>query len=365
MPPFIKGLELSRRFYEELIRPILERHDRELPYAAALVGAGSEVLGFDDAMSTDHDWGPSVKLFVRPEASHLVDVISELMRHELPHQFLGYSTNFIHAPEEPGVQVMAITTRGIVNHRVKTYTIDKFIQEFLGWDMHHALHHYDWLSFPSHKLRAFTTGAVHHDGIGDLTRLRALLAWYPDEIWMYIMAAQWARIGEEEHLMGRAGYVGDELGASLIAARLVQDLMRLCFLIERQYPPYAKWFGTAFRHLHCASEISASLRRLQVAETWQQREAAYIEAAEFVAAMHNDLRLTERIAGKGKRFYNRPFQVIDGGRFADALLTRITDKDLRRLLDNPSILGTIDQFSDDTGLRVASGWRERIRAIYG
>src|SRR5262245_2694917 len=132
MPPFIKGLDLSRRFYDEVVKQILERHDRELPYAAALIGAGSEVLGFDDAMSTDHDWGPSVTIFVRPEASHLVEVIAELMRHELPHQFLGYSTNYIHAPEEPGVQVMAITTRGVVNHRVQAVTIDSYIMNFLG-----------------------------------------------------------------------------------------------------------------------------------------------------------------------------------------------------------------------------------------
>jgi hypothetical protein len=35
--------------------------------------------------------------------------------------------------------------------------------------------------------------------------------------------------------MGRAGYVGDELGAALIGSRLVRDMMRLCFLMERQY----------------------------------------------------------------------------------------------------------------------------------
>jgi hypothetical protein len=364
MPPFVKGLDLSRRFYDEIVKAILERHDRELPYAAALIGSGSEVLGFDDAMSTDHDWGPSVTIFVRHDASQLVEVIGELMRHELPHQFMGYSTNYIHAPEAPGVQVMAITTRGVVNHRVQAVTIDSYFMRYLGWDVSHSIEAVDWLTFPSQKLRALTSGAVHHDGIGDLTHIRAALAWYPDEIWLYLMAAQWLRIGEEEHLMGRAGYAGDELGAALIGARLVQDMMRLCFLIERHYAPYPKWFGTAFRQLHCAGLLGSALRRIQLAETWQQREEAYIQAAEHIAAMHNDLNVTDKLSAKARRFHNRPFKVIDAGHYAEALLSRITDKELKPLFDNPSLLGSIDQFSDETGLRERSAWRERIRNLY-
>ena len=37
---------------------------RSFAHAAALNGAGSEVLGFDDAMSQDHDWGPRLLIFV-------------------------------------------------------------------------------------------------------------------------------------------------------------------------------------------------------------------------------------------------------------------------------------------------------------
>jgi hypothetical protein len=364
MPRFIKGLELSRRFYEECVRPILQRHDPHLPYAAGLLGAGSEVLGFDDAMSTDHDWGPSVQIFLRPEASALVDVIGELMRHELPHQFMGYSTNYIQTPEDPNVKVMAITRKGEVNHRVKAFTIDKYILDLLGWKIQAALEPADWLSFPSQKLRALTSGAVHHDGIGDLTRVRAMLAWYPDDVWFYLMAIQWGRIAEEEHLMGRAGYLGDDLGAALIGSRIAQDLMRLCFLMERQYAPYPKWFGTGFRQLQCSAEIGVALRRMQVAEDWKEREAAYVEAAEAVASLHNALNITDKLSAKAGRFFNRPIRVINAGQYADALVSRISDKQVKALLKLPSPLGSIDQFSDDTGFRERSAWREKVKALY-
>ena len=69
--------------------------------------------------------------------------------------------------------------------------------------------------------------------------------------------------------MPRAGFVGDELGSSLIAARLVRDVMLLCFLMERQYAPYAKWFGTAFMRLQAGPELAPLLHQALRAETYQ------------------------------------------------------------------------------------------------
>ena len=60
---FIPGLELSRRFYWEAVRPVLEGSFGGLPHSAALIGPGSETLGFDDEMSTDHGWGAAAAAF--------------------------------------------------------------------------------------------------------------------------------------------------------------------------------------------------------------------------------------------------------------------------------------------------------------
>ncbi|HWD74857.1 MAG TPA: DUF4037 domain-containing protein, partial [Solirubrobacteraceae bacterium] len=45
---------------------------------------------------------------------------------------------------------------------------------------------------------------------------------------------------------GRCAEAGDELGSAVVTARLARDLMRLCLLMRRRYPPYSKWLGTAF-----------------------------------------------------------------------------------------------------------------------
>ena len=70
MPPtFQPGARLTEQFYWRCVRPILDAQFPGLPHAAALLDGGSEVLGFDDAMSTDHHWGPRVLLFLHRLAS--------------------------------------------------------------------------------------------------------------------------------------------------------------------------------------------------------------------------------------------------------------------------------------------------------
>ena len=266
---FVPGLELSRRFYWEAVRPALDRTFPGLPHTAALIGPGSETLGFDDEMSTDHGWGPRLQLFLRPqEQEALAGGIDETLRRELPHRFLGYSTNFTEPdPADGGTQLMQATGSGPVNHLVETLTISGFFRSYLNFDVGGAIGPADWLTFPQQKLRTISAGAIFHDDIG-LDAVRARFAWYPSDLWRYLLAAGWARIGQEEHLMGRAGLVGDELGSALIAARLVRDLMRLCFLMERQYAPYAKWFGTAFSQLDSAKALTEILLAVQRAHTW-------------------------------------------------------------------------------------------------
>lgn len=81
---------------------------------------------------------------------------------------------------------------------------------------------------------------------------RDRFAWYPRDTWLYLIASCWTRIGEAGTLTGRAGSVGDHLGSAVIAWRLVRDVMRLAFLMERSYPPYARWLGSAFAQLRRA-----------------------------------------------------------------------------------------------------------------
>ncbi len=362
--PFVSGIELSRRTYWDLVRPILDRHFADLPHAAALIDSGSEVLGFDDVMSTDHHWGPRLLLFLEEEAFQAkAELISERMSRDLSYELLGYPTNFTDPdPEDGGVQLMQATDRGPVNHRIMLWTIPSFFEDAIGYDVDRPLEASDWLTLSEQFLRIITSGPIFYDGIG-LGEVIARFSYYPRDVWLYMLAAGWARIGQEEHLMGRAGWAGDEVGSALIAARLVRDIMRLCFLMERTYAPYPKWFGMAFRQLECARDLMETLKAVLAAGTWRERDKLLSRAYEYLARRHNALGLTDPLPERVMDFHGRPFHSIEMHGFSGALLAQINAPDVRVLAGRPPI-GHVDQFSDSTDLLSKISWRPFLRRLY-
>lgn len=364
----IFGLELSHRFYREVVLPILNDHFPGLPHAAALLGNGSEVLGFDDGLSTDHDWGPRLQLFLSP-ADHQTfgRQLHTTLADALPPIFEGYSTHF--GPPDPndnGTRQLEAHAAGPISHRIEVVTIPQFVKRQLGFDLGPTLDQWpaatDWLTFPEQKLLSLTAGAVFHDQVG-LAEMRARFAYFPHDVWLYLLAAGWGRVGEEEHLMGRAGSVGDEIGSALIGARLVRDIMRLSFLMSRTYGPYPKWFGTAFKQLDCATELSPHLTAALQAPDWQTREAALVPAYRYLARWHNRLGLTKLMPEETAPFFTRPFQVVALHGFSDVLLAKIVDPALKRLAQRP-LIGSVDQFSDSTTLLSYSEWRPVLSQLY-
>jgi hypothetical protein len=375
---FLPALELCRLFFEEAVRPLLTAHFPNLSYAAARIGSGSDVLGFDTAMSMDHDWGPQLQIFLREQDLARMPQIDQVLRQQLPQTIQGFPVGMRAFETEPGTLHMDFEAQGPVNHRIVLTSLRDFLQRRIDYDLEQPFEIADWLSLASQELLALTAGAIYHDGVGELTRLRAQLAWYPHDLWLYLLACGWQRIGQEEHLMPRAGFVGDELGSALIGSRLVRDIMNLCFLMEKRYAPYPKWFGTAFKQLTCAAEFEPFLRQTQIAPTWQEREAALSGAYELLARKHNALGLTKPLPEQVSAFYDRPFKIIQGEAFVQAILEQITNPQVQHLafkviqfsdpgmppLIKRRLIGNIDQFSDSTDLRSGATWRATLRQLY-
>ena len=92
---WIPGMELSRRFFHEAVEPILTEHFPDLRYAAGLIDTGSEVLGFDTEMSSDHHWGPRVLMFLQPaDLAQHKQAISETLANNLPYEVFGLFNPF-------------------------------------------------------------------------------------------------------------------------------------------------------------------------------------------------------------------------------------------------------------------------------
>jgi len=339
--PFIPGLDLSELLYRQAVQPILARHFPGLVTSAGLLGFGSEVLGFDTSQSMDHDWGPRLQLFLSESDYPLYrEEIERVLRLELPGQIQGYPIDMASREERlPG------SGPNPAHHGIQLTTIQQFFRGAVKVDLREELSALNWVLIPQQQLRSVTAGRVFCDDLGELEPARARLRYYPHDVWLYLLAAQWMRISQEEHFMGRCGQVGDDLGSRLIAARLVRDLMNLGFLMERQYAPYIKWFGTAFSRLRCASDLKPLLEATLAAATWQERQKPLAEAYEHAARMHNALGITEPLSVQATPFYERPFLVIWGERFAAAIRQAIHDPQVLAL---PEHLGGVDQYIDST-----------------
>lgn len=340
------GLELGEQFYKEAAKPILDTHFPNLRYSAAMLGWSSEVLGYDDAESTDHNWGPRFQLFLsKQDYEKHEPLLNEALSQNLPLEFRGYATNF-HMPAQGDQLVMERIEVGPVRHKIDILTIEGWLELSFGYDLYKEIKVTDWLTFSEQKLLAFTSGKVFYDGLGKLEPIRQKLSYYPQEVWLYLLACQWKKIADEEAFVGRAGNVGDEMGSRIIAARIVRNLMQLCFLIERKYAPYSKWFGTAFSRLKCSRELSPIFQEVLIATTWKERETHLARCYEIIARLHNELQITEYISEKVSYYYGRPYLVIHADSFVAAIRQAITSEEIKRM---DFFCGSVNQLveSDD------------------
>jgi len=247
----MNGLELSERFYRECGRPMLaEQFSDLLPHlAVGLFGSGSECFGFDDELSRDHDFEPGFLLLLPGE-----DVVDrkEAFRLErayakLPKEFLGLKRN-------------AIAPVGGARHGV--IRTAEFFESKVGAP-DGILTVRQWLTVPEHALAEAVNGKLFFDGSGEVTRIRASLSHYPEEIRRKKLAGNlllMAQAGQYNYL--RCLKHGETGAAQLAVAEFVKAAMHTVFLLNGVYEPYYKWSFRAMRALPKLSLLAETLEVL-------------------------------------------------------------------------------------------------------
>jgi hypothetical protein len=346
-PSFVTGLELSRRFFEEVVKDILRKHFAPVKYDAVLIGSGSEVLGYDDEISVDHHWGPRLQLFFSEEdyeqySSQIRSVLSQ----ELPYTFLGYSTNWSAPdPQDSMTQLLAPISSGLINHRVDIYTVKSYLQQHLAIKSV-GLSETEWLMLSEQRLLEFTSGEVFYSTLGEVTKARTALNYFPENVWYFKLMAEWDHIAEESAFVGRTGMIGDDLGSRIITGRLIRHIMRLAFLLQKEYIPYSKWLSLAFTQLAIVNQLKPILLKILKEDDWKRRERLLCEAYLILLEQQNSLNLTPKITLKPGKYFTRDQTVIK--------IEKITSE-LKKLLQPPLDnikypIGSIDHFIDDTHL---------------
>lgn len=304
------------------------------------------MLGFDDAMSRDHDWGCRLTLLVDEPDSATVPQVRQLLEEELPESYRGFPVRF------------PVTWDPSASHKVDIATVSDFATSRLGVDPTAELSALDWLILTGQSVLEVITGPVFTDQTDQLAQVRERLRWYPPDIERYVLAAGWQRLSEEMPMVGRTAERGDESGSRLLSTRLSGDLMWLAFTLSRRWPPYPKWRGTAFRALPVATDLAGPLTAAAAAPDWRDRESALADACHILLNAQR-VRGFPAPATAVIPFWDRPYRTVDDA-VCQSLLSAVTDPEVRRL----PVVGAIEQWVSNVKVLSIPERRAALRTAY-
>ncbi len=233
----IKGLELSKRYFYDLVLPEFEKNlNNVLPLCAfGLVGEGSECYGYDDKISQDHDFGPSVCIWLRKDdyLKHK-DKINEVLK-KLPKTYLGF--------QELKESEWGSDRRGLLN-------IEDFYFKFLG-SLKAPETIADWQKIPETALATVTNGEVFLDNLGEFTKVRKdLLNYYPEPMRQNKIATRLMNISQHgQYNYTRCLKRNDLVAANQCLYLFVDEVIHLVFLLNRRYKIFYKWSNRALLDL--------------------------------------------------------------------------------------------------------------------
>ena len=307
----MNGLGLSRAFFEEYGLPMLEeRFPALLPFlAAGLFGAGSECFGYDDTLSRDHDFEPRFCLFLPGE--NLVNrrdaFLLERAYASLPRSFRGFSRSLM--------QPVGGARHGVLR------TEEFFLRMTGSGDGKLDLS--QWLTIPEQALAEATNGELYFDRLGEVTRIREALAYFPEDVRVKRLAGHlllMAQAGQYNYL--RCIRHGESAAAQMAVFTFVKSTLSAVFLLNRRYQPYYKWGFRALRDLPLLSSLSVSLERL--ISTGNDSGAAEEKAGmieETAAAVIEQLQIQDLSLAGGRELERHAYSVND----------RIRDPSLRNM----------------------------------
>ncbi len=255
---YMTGLKLSKLYYEEYGKPMLEEQFGEYvsQIAVGLVGEGSDCYGYDDASSRDHDWGPEFCMWLPEDLYKSIGDKLEQAYESLPQEFMGYTRK--------------TTKRGAGRRGVMS--IRAFYGKYLGTSEYEEI---DWQNISDYALLTTINGEVFRDDLGEFTKMRnQLRKGYPEDILYLKLADDMAKISQNgQYNYARMLQRGDRLTADMMLTDCIKSIMMLAHHMYNQYPPYDKWLHKSFERLAAGTILEELVRKLHASYRMVDEEA--------------------------------------------------------------------------------------------
>lgn len=232
----MKGLELSKSFYNEFGIPMIKEEFPELYHKLAfgLIGSGSECFGYDDTVSIDHDFDPGFLIFISDDIDDSTKFKLERAYEKLPRTFRGY--------ERSVISPVGGNRRGVKR-------VSEFLQEKTG-TKDGNLDIYTLLNLDEEYLAELTNGEIWQDDSKIISNLRLKLSTFPQDIKLKKIAGEVLIMAQSGQYNFKRCVSHDELGAARLALyEFVNAAIHTTYLLNEVYMPYYKWRFRGLRDL--------------------------------------------------------------------------------------------------------------------
>ena len=247
----MRGIELSRRYYEAYGAPMLRE---QFPawaerLAVGLAGSGSECFGWDDEVSRDHDFEPGFCIFLPEEAEldRRTEFLLERAYAALPREFLGFT--------RARLSPVGGNRRGVIR-------LGDFLEARTG-SRDGELSLEQWLRLEEQYLAEVVNGELFSVGDGVFAALRQRLSRQPEDVRRKKLAGRLLLMAQAgQYNYPRCLAHGEPAAAQLAAHEFVKSALSAIFLLNRRYQPYYKWSFRSLRALPKLGNLASSLETL-------------------------------------------------------------------------------------------------------